>query len=515
MKKFGGISKVFAVTACIIAIGLGIMYLKLTIPSGRELWRISDKNLSNPIVVSDMLVFEGVKGEFSSQCEYIYAVDKNTGRALWSSETFMDQYCNQSIGSVSTAIILLSEKEDIIFVSSNYWTTDDEQEYILYALSSSDGELLWKVNGYAGYPYSDISLIDYSLVETDYIYVVNKEGLFSALDSSTGETVWQHDLASVDYDADFRIEYNNQTVYYYDLGNQSLIAFDENDGSQLWEVSNLSNIYQVLFSDNSAFLVSWYDGYQNSDSSVIALDTLTGNQIWKLSLKQDTAPWAEIKMNCLYVVTHGGESLFGDFKSLQSRCSLQIVNENTGCSLAVLNGDTGELMWQFNEDYLHGNLIYLVQDNVAYIGTHDGSIFALDTQTGKVIWQTAASGAPFYFQIEKDYLIVVDEKNYVAAYDTATGKQRWRLDVGMDISSYPRYSAVITHNGILYVAGAKKRNISAIDLETGKKLWSWNHNHPRDKAYYFMALDDDILYVDQYRRFLGFDWFFALRTKPD
>ncbi len=194
MKKIGGISNVLAIAISVIALSFSFMYLKITVPSGRELWRIRDNNLSNPIVVNDSLIFESVKGESQSRCEYIYAVNKYTGKPIWSNESFMDQYCNQSIGSVSTAVILLSQKDDILFVSSTYWTTDDEQEYILYALRSSDGKLLWKINSYAGYPYSDISLIDYSLEETNYIYVVSKEGYFLAVNSNTGEKVWQHKL---------------------------------------------------------------------------------------------------------------------------------------------------------------------------------------------------------------------------------------------------------------------------------------------------------------------------------
>ena len=508
----GGFSRVIALLACVVGIVFGIIFLKLTVPSERELWRITDNNLSDPILLNDLILFRGDKGESPSRCEYIYAVNKNTGETAWSSESFIDQYCDRSVGSVSTAIILLAEKKNLIFVSSMHGTTDDELEYALYALNSSNGEFLWEVDGYAGYPYSGNSLLEYSLVETNYIYAVSKEGLFSAVDSSTGEKVWQHKISSVDYGEDIHIEHNNQTVYYYDSGNRSLIAFDEESGHQIWEVPNLNNIYQVLFSGQLAYLVSWSDDYNNSDSYITAIDTMSGNQIWKLPLGRKTAPWAEIKMNSIYIATHGGESLFGDFKSF---CSLQIVNENTGCSLTVLNRDTGELMWQFNEDYLHGNISYVVQDDVVYIGTHDGFIFAFDAPTGKTIWQTKASGVPFHFQIENSTLVVVDEKNYAAAFDAATGEEIWILDVGMDVSIYPSDPVVITHDGILYVASTKKRNISAIDLKTGKKLWSWNHNHPRDKAYYFIALSDNILYVDQYRRYLGYDWFFALKIKPD
>jgi len=72
MKKFGGISKILAVIAFVIAVGFGMIYLKITIPSGRELWRIRDNSLSNRIVVNDFLLFEGINGESPSRWESIY-----------------------------------------------------------------------------------------------------------------------------------------------------------------------------------------------------------------------------------------------------------------------------------------------------------------------------------------------------------------------------------------------------------------------------------------------------------
>jgi len=198
---------------------LGIIYLKLTIPSERELWRITDNNLEDPMIVNNLLLFKGTKGEYlHTWCEYIYAVDKTTGQTVWSDEGYTtDQYCDHSSGPVYTAIILLA-KDDAILVSSTYWTADNEQEFVLYALSNSTGELLWKVYGYAGYPYSGNSLLNYSNDDTNDIYVANKEGSFLAIDTSTGRQVWEQKIPNVDYTENILIEYNNQIVYYILFG---------------------------------------------------------------------------------------------------------------------------------------------------------------------------------------------------------------------------------------------------------------------------------------------------------
>lgn len=503
-KRLKTILKIIATIVVICCIAFSVIYLKLTIPSERELWRITDNNLEDPMIVNNLLLFKGRTGDNNSWCEYVYAVDKNTGKAVWSSENYTtDQYCDHSWSSVRTAIISTSVTGNMIFVSSSYWSTDDEQEYVLYSLSSSNGELLWKIDGYAGYLYSGNSLLDYSSIDTDYIYVVSKEDSFSAIDNSTGKQVWKQNIPNTNYSEDSLIEYHNQIVYY--SGNHSFTAFDARDGSQIWVMANLNDVDQILFSDSLVYLISRPD---NQDAYIVALDTMTGEEVWKLSLK--SYPWAEIIGNKVYLLSHGGEGSFDDFRS---RCSLVVVNKNTGCSLVVVNKNTGELAWYFNEDYLHGSINYLFHDNVIYIGTDDGFIFALDEKTGKAIWQTKTPGSPYYFHVENSTLVVAYEEKYVSAFDTKSGIQKWILDVGMEKYWYP-LEFIITDHGVVYVASPTHKRVYALDIETGGELWSWNHNHPRDKAYFLKALDGNIIYVDQYRRFLGRDWFFALKTEP-
>lgn len=495
--------KLIAVIVLAFGVFSGITYLRLTIPSERELWRISDNNISDPMIVNELLLFKGEKRDFSSRCEYIYAVNKDTGKTAWSSESFTDQYCNRSQNPVFTAVILVSENKDVLFLSSSYWITDDEQDYMLYALNSSTGELLWKVDGYAGYPYSGYSPLDYSSIDTNYIYVANKDGSFSAIDNRTGKPAWKQKFPMVDYREDFLIEYHNQIVYLYYSGDRSLTAFDAKDGTQIWTVSNLNNTIEIIFSDQLAYLVCWSDKTATIDSPnyVIALDTMTGKQMWKFSLGQKNSPWAEIKGNEVYIQTRDS----GD--------------SNYQRSLILVNKDTGKLAWQFNADYSHGNINYFVQDNVVYIGTYDDFIFALDERTGKTIWETKASGFPYFFHVEDNTLVVVYEKKYAGGFDIKTGVQKWEVDVGIDADlgtdafAYPNES-IIANNGVMYIAGVLNNSVYAIDMRAGKELWSWDHNYPNNQSYSLKALDNGVLYVDQVGSFLGYDWFFALKTKP-
>lgn len=509
MNRLKTALKIIAIVVVVVCIVFGAIYLELTIPSERELWRIKDNNLEDPIVVNNLLLFKGHKGEFlHSWCEYIYAVDKNTGKTVWSSEGYTtDQYCSHSSGPVYTAIILLA-KEDTILISSTYWTIgNDEQEFVLYALDHATGELIWEMAGYAGYPYSRSALLDYTIYDTDYVYVASREGLFSAIDPSNGKQIWKQSISTVDYTDNIHIEYYDQVVSYYESGKNSITAFDARDGRQIWEISSLDFVEQILYSEQLMYLITssyQFDGNKyptvgHPPFDITVLNTKTGAEIWTLSFWEKFSPRVEIVGDKVYVLTYDSEGMFDDFKVLRR--------------LVVVKKETGDQIWEFNKDYSHGDLIYLVQNDVIYISTYDNYLFALDNNTGISIWQAQSPCFPYDFYIEGNTFVAICEEKYVFAFDTVSGVQKWVVDVGMEKYWYPR-EFILVDNGVVYVSGPTSGKVYALDIETGDELWTWNHWHPRDKAYMIKALDNDILYVDQYRRFLEQDWFFALKAQP-
>ena len=113
------------------------------------------------------------------------------------------------------------------------------------------------------------------------------------------------------------------------------------------------------------------------------------------------------------------------------------------------NAKTGELLWQFdpNVDRAWGanaccdvvNRGVAVEAGLAYVGTIDGRLIALDITTGKPSWETLTvdktkpytiTGAP---RVVHDTVVIGNGgaefgvRGYVSAYDLATGELRWRF----------------------------------------------------------------------------------------
>jgi len=183
-------------------------------------------------------------------------------------------------------------------------------------------------------------LLDYTANNSEYIFVASEEGFFSAVDTSDGKQVWEQTISSLDYTDNIYIEYHDQVVYYYESGDNSITVFDARDGNQIWKASNLNYVEQILFSEQIMYITSSsykdigtkYPTVGNPPFDILALDTTTGEQIWKFTLGENFSPWANISDNQLYLLTHDSEGFGDNFKTLRR--------------LIAVYKRTGEMIWQ-------------------------------------------------------------------------------------------------------------------------------------------------------------------------
>lgn len=115
----------------------------------------------------------------------------------------------------------------------------------------------------------------------------------------------------------------------------------------------------------------------------------------------------------------------------------------------ALNAETGKLLWQFDPEvpkqWAANVCCDVVNRGVAvwrgrvYFGTLDGRLIALDAGDGSPVWevQTTPSDRPYSItgapRVIKDKVIIgnggaeLGVRGFVSAYDAATGKQVWRF----------------------------------------------------------------------------------------
>jgi alcohol dehydrogenase (cytochrome c) len=133
-----------------------------------------------------------------------------------------------------------------------------------------------------------------------------------------------------------------------------------------------------------------------------------------------------------------------------------IIFVESGASIQALNGATGEVLWQYTrslpERMRNGQNARMknlaIYGDLLYAPTPDGHVIALETKTGKLVWDQAvmsrdnkgAAEGPAPFSLTGGPVVAKGKVmigtslgintgggNYIIALDAATGKEAWRF----------------------------------------------------------------------------------------
>jgi outer membrane protein assembly factor BamB len=107
-----------------------------------------------------------------------------------------------------------------------------------------------------------------------------------------------------------------------------------------------------------------------------------------------------------------------------------------------------------------------VTGGVAYFGTSDGKVYALNATTGAVVWTaTLGSDVQSVPAVVGGYVYAGTAAGYVYALNAATGATAWTATAGGEIQSSP---SVV--NGVLYI-GSHDGCLYAFNATTGAQKW--------------------------------------------
>jgi len=191
-----------------------------------------------------------------------------------------------------------------------------------------------------------------------------------------------------------------------------------------------------------------------------------------------------------------GEKLWatGGFGSMESTGAIAgdiIVAGGYSNLVQALDRLTGEVLWSFNAKYfVQGSPLIL--EEVVYIAT-DHACYALDLQTGQLIWEKATGeegafmGAPAY----ENGVIYTTAAKRLLALDSESGTEIWHTELATS------FLALAVADGFVYV-GNMDRSFRAYDQNTGREIWKFEAGGEFWSA---PAIAGDIVYagnVDKY-----------------
>jgi outer membrane protein assembly factor BamB len=134
-------------------------------------------------------------------------------------------------------------------------------------------------------------------------------------------------------------------------------------------------------------------------------------------------------------------------------------------SLYALNASSGALLWSFAA----GASIEqspAVANGVVYVGSNGDNVYALNASSGALLWSYDTGGQVNSSPAVADGVVYVGSNDSLFALSAVTGSLLWSFATGAPINSSPAVA-----NGVVYV-GSFDDNLYALNAATGTLVWS-------------------------------------------
>jgi len=152
------------------------------------------------------------------------------------------------------------------------------------------------------------------------------------------------------------------------------------------------------------------------------------------------------------------------------------------------------------------------QLSVLYVGSNDGSIYAINASDGTKLWQVQTGGAVKSSPVIVNHIVYVGSLDgNLYALNASTGHKLWSVKVGQGVTSSP-----VVANKMVYVTSTNGI-LSVLDARSGRPRW---HTFVRKATYSSPAVSNNTVYVGASNGFFyaldansgRTSWFFQVRN---
>ncbi|HEX3468983.1 MAG TPA: PQQ-binding-like beta-propeller repeat protein [Candidatus Elarobacter sp.] len=247
-----------------------------------------------------------------------------------------------------------------------------------------------------------------------------------------------------------------------------LYALDERDGRLRWRYDAGSAVAASPAVAGGLVYAQSYDG------DVFAVRTADGREAWKRSLGP-AAPLA-----------WGHES--GDvYRSSPVVAGERLLVGGLDGRLYALDARTGAVAWRLQT----GGRIWsspAIRDGAVYAGSQDGKLYCADLRSGALRWTFATDGAALRSaefgydrrtiqsspSVAGGIVYVGSRDGTLYAVDAANGTLRWRFDNSVFWSN----TTPAIDGGLIYDGNSDGRFVQAVDARSGVQAWKFTTQQP-------------------------------------
>jgi eukaryotic-like serine/threonine-protein kinase len=303
-------------------------------------------------------------------------------------------------------------------------------------------------------------------------------------------------------------------------------ALDLKSGKKLWRFRTNGPLRSTVKIENERLFFS------GGDASVYCVDKTTGKKIWSYTTlggilgerRYDPADYFDsapsINEGRLYV--GGGDGRFyclnaNDGKLIWTFLAGDIIHTSPVISgarvvfgasdgvLYCLNSVDGSVKWKFKsaghryfpKGEMQGSPV--VFGSLVFIGSRDYNLYAVDLESGYAHWnkQFPLGWATALTAMDSTLYAGTSDDRLLLALDPATGREKWRTEMGFNIFGPPSVSVNTIH------VGTQLGKLFEVNAKSGAVNWIFTtHGYQKNRHLYFK--EDDSFMDDIYTKIKGF-----------
>lgn len=199
-------------------------------------------------------------------------------------------------------------------------------------------------------------------------------------------------------------------IVYTGNGLNGVLAMNSKTGEIVWQKDLISNIFSVSLSeDNSILYVT------------TAITTKPTPTLFAINPKNGDVLWDNMTQNQPAVGGMEGAPAIADGKIFSG----YLQYEGHG-GVAAYDSKTGKLLWHWETERVSPYSPVAYADGLLYIGFENKSLYCLNAENGKVQWSQPTTDLPYAAPLVFDKKVYIGAGNTIYSMDARTGQIMWQ-----------------------------------------------------------------------------------------
>lgn len=268
---------------------------------------------------------------------------------------------------------------------------------------------------------------------------------------------------------------------------ERLHAVGRERGEQQWEFSpeRHSRLAVLTATTTSVYLGTRDDNLGDTGESTYGLRTDDGTVQWRYETGDVRTRQAALGNGRLYVASPTRlyaldaetgteawrfEHRAGVWSPTFDDGTVYVLSED---GVHAIDAASGTVSWHFPTSLVPAADAMTVGTDHAFVGSFDGTLYAVDLNSGTKTWEVSTGGKIASAPAPKDDLLYLGSENTLHAIRATDGSQTWQFVADGDVMGAPRVSNGTVHLPVQKLPSRTEGIIHAVSAADGSERWTF------------------------------------------